>query len=131
MSSRIDAGARAAKSGVRSLREFLSHALHQGQALAKDAVDASGRRADVSLDAVEKAVVGLLGAISRQGQSYADEGKNRVYAAESRLFPRRRTRPIGTTLLAVGAGIALSLLLSPTNRKVGQAPKAKTAPPVE
>ena len=129
MSSKIDTGTRAAKSAVRSLRRSASDALDRGEMLAKDAVDASGRRAQVTLQAVEKAIVGLLGAISRQGQSYANEGKSLAYTAESRLFPRRRRPPIGTALLAVGAGVALSLLLSPTNRKVTRGPKAKAVHP--
>jgi hypothetical protein len=121
MSSRIDAGADAARSGLRSLREALSQGLERGQDRAKDVVDASGRRAHESLDAVEKAVMGILDAVARQGRGYAKEGKTRLYATEAQIFPRRRGRHVGTALLALGAGVALSLLL--------RAPTKKPAPP--
>ena len=131
MSSRIDAGAHAAKSGVRTLREAIAQGLERGQDRAKDAVDASGRRAHESLDVVEKAVIGVLDAIARQGRGYAKQGKTKLYAAEGRVFPRRRMRPVGTALVALGAGVALSLLLgTPTSRgSAAGASGPKPAPP--
>lgn len=113
MSLGLEKGAQAAKAGVHAARKSVSEALDHGQARARQVVDASGRRADESLDLVEKALVGVLDTIAHRGQRYAKRAKNRLYTAEARLFPRRRTPPVGTALVGVGAGVLLSLLLRP------------------
>jgi hypothetical protein len=115
MALRFETGARVAKSGVRAARTSLSQAVEHGHARVRDVVDASERRADDSLDVVEKAAIGVVDAIAQRGRRYAKTGKNRLYAAESRLLPRHSRSPIGTAVVAVGAGVLLSLLLR-TNR---------------
>jgi hypothetical protein len=109
----IETGAKMAKSGVRAARKSVSHALEHGHARVRDVVNASGRRADDSLDVVEKAAIALVDALAQRGRDHAVGAKDRLYKAEGRLFPRRRTAPIGTALVAVGAGVLLSMLFSP------------------
>jgi hypothetical protein len=92
------------------LRKALSAALHGGQARVKDMVDSSGRRADDSLEGVEYAIVRFLDAIAQRGTGYARDARDRVSAAEARLFPRRRRPPVATALVGVGLGVLLSLL---------------------
>lgn len=110
MSSRFETGSRVAKSGVRAARKSLSQAFEHGHARVRDVVDASGRRADGSLDLVEKTVNSLVDTIAQRGRGYAKAGRNRLSQAQAQLLPRRRSPPIGTALVAVGAGVLLSLL---------------------
>ena len=105
--------AKAAKAGVRAARKSVSAALDHGQARARDVVDASGRRADDSLDLLERALIGVLDSIAQRSRGYAKTARNRLYTAEARLFPRPRTPPVGTALVGLGAGVLISLLLRP------------------
>jgi hypothetical protein len=107
--SRLNANA--AKSGVHAARKSVSRALGGGQARVKEMVDASGRRADDSLDMVERAVIGVLDTLAARGRKYAKDGRR--YAAQAGLLPRRRTSPLGAIIAGVGAGVLLSLLLAP------------------
>ena len=113
MSLGLEIGAKAAKSGVRAARKSAARVVAQGRARASHAVDVTGRRAEDSLDMVETAVLGLLDAIAQRGRGYAKDAKDRLYTAEARLFPRPRRPPIATALAGVGAGVLLSLLLTP------------------
>ena len=108
----IEKRARAAKSGVRALRGALSRGLQGGQARVKDAVDSTGRRADDSLNVVERAAIRALDRIARSGAGYVRNAKGRLYEVEGRLFPRRRTPPVGTALVGVGVGLLLTRLLT-------------------
>jgi ElaB/YqjD/DUF883 family membrane-anchored ribosome-binding protein len=117
MSSRIDATASAAKSGVRALRRSVSQALEQGQARVKDATDVSGRRVDEALSAAEKVLYGVVDEIAQRGRVYTKAGKDRLYEAEAQVFPRPHKPPIAMIMAAVGAGVLLSLLFTkPKNR---------------
>ena len=117
MSSRIDTTASAAKSGVRAARSSVSQALEQGQARVKDAADASGRHVDQALNAAEKILVGVVDEIAQRGRVYTKTGRDRLYEAEARVFPRSSKPPIAMILAAVGAGVVLSLLFAkPQNR---------------
>jgi hypothetical protein len=77
----------------------------------RNALDASGRRADDSLSAAEKLAIGVVDAIAQRGARYAKAGKARLYEADARLLPRRGMPPYATALLALGAGVLLSVLL--------------------
>lgn len=114
--SAIEKSARTAKSKVRALRGALSRGLQGGQARVKDAVDSTGRRADDSLDLIERAAISALDRIARGGVGYARTARGRLYEVEGRLFPRRRTPPVGTALVGVGVGLLLTMLFT-------QAPK--------
>ncbi len=113
MSQGLSMGAKAARSGIRAARKTLSRALDQGHARAKDIVDASGRRADESLDVVERAVIAVLDTLARQGRGYIKDARGRLHAVEARLLPHRRNSPVGTIIAGVAAGVLLSLLLAP------------------
>jgi len=115
--SAIEQSAKTAKSGIRALRRALSRGLQGGQARVKDAVDSTGRRADDSLDAVERAAIRALDRIARSGAGYARNAKGRLYEVEGRLFPRRRTPPVGTALVGVGVGLLLTLLFTAQSPK--------------
>ncbi len=111
--SAIDKYAKTAKSGVHAVRRALSQGLQGGQARVRDAVDITGRRADGSLDAIERAAIRALDRIAQTGAGYACGAKGRLYKAEGRLFPRRRrTAPIGTALAGIGVGLLLTLLFT-------------------
>jgi hypothetical protein len=97
----MDLGAKAAKRGVHAARKSLSRVLGDGHARARDIVDASGRRADDSLDVVERAVIGVL------------DARGQLHEVQARLLPRRRASPLGTVIAGLGAGVLLSLLLMP------------------
>ncbi len=114
MSLGLEISAKAAKAGVRAARKSMSRVLDHGQVRAKEVVDASGRRADDSLDLVERAVIGVLDAMAQRGQGYAKTAREKIYAAEARIFPRPRRAAIGTALVGVGAGVLVSLLLRPS-----------------
>lgn len=122
MSLGLEMSAKAAKSGVRAVRKSAAKVLAKGRARASQVVDDTGRRAEVSLDGVERAVLGLLDAVSERGRGYAKDTTKRIYAAEAKLFPRPRHPHIATALVGVGAGVLLSLLLSPSSQ-------AKATPP--
>jgi hypothetical protein len=123
--SSIENSARNAKSGIRALRGALSRGLQGGQARVKDAVDSTGRRADDSLDVVERAAIKALDRIARSGAGYARNAKGRLYEVEGRLFPRRRTPPVGTALVGVGVGLLLTLLFTAQSPK--SSPRRRTA----
>jgi hypothetical protein len=110
--SAIENSARTAKSGVRALRGAISRGLQGGQARVKDAVDSTGRRADDSLDVVERAAIRALDRIARSGAGYARNAKGRLYGVEGRLLPRRRVPPVGTALVGVGVGLLLTRLFT-------------------
>jgi len=112
-----DMSARAAKSGVRAARKAASRLLGVGGDRVKNMVDASGRGADHSLDAIEAAVIRALSAIAQRGHAYERNARDGVYAAGSRVFPVRRSPRIGITLLGVGVGVMLSLLFMPPATK--------------
>jgi len=121
MSFKIDASAKAAKSGVRAARKSAAEALRGGHARVRHAVDASERRVSGSLGAAENILIGVVDAIAQRGRAYARDGKDRVYEAEARVFPRRRRSQIGPALLALGAGVLVSqLFLSGPKRSVRQ-----------
>lgn len=109
----MDLGAKTAKRGVHAARKSLSRVLGDGHARARDMVDASGRRADESLDVVERAVIGVLDALARRGRGYVKDARGRLHSVEARLLPRRRSSPLGTMIAGLGAGVLLSLLLTP------------------
>jgi len=119
--SAIQKSARTAKSGIRALRGALSRGLQGGQARVKDAVDSTGRRADGSLDVVERAAIRALDRIARSGAGYARTAKGRLYEVEGRLFPRRPTPPVGTALVGVGVGLLLTMLF--TSQESKRAPR--------
>lgn len=108
-----DISAKAAKRGVHAARKSLSRVLGDGHARARDIVDASGRRADDSLDVVERAVIGVLDALARRGRGYVKDARGRFHEVQARLLPRRRSSPLGSVAVALGAGVLLSLLLMP------------------
>jgi hypothetical protein len=110
--SAIENSARTAKSGIRAFRGALSRGLQGGQARVKDAVDSTGRRADDSLDVIERAAITALDRIARSGAGYARNAKGRLYEVEGRLFPRRRTPPVGTALVGLGVGLLLTRLFT-------------------
>jgi hypothetical protein len=107
---RVDTAAKAARAGVHAVHRSVSGATEQGQARLRDAVDATGRRADDALSAAEKIAIGVVDAIAQRGRTYAAAGKDRLYAVDAKLLPRRSRPPFATALVAVGAGILLSLL---------------------
>lgn len=113
MSLRSKMTAKVAKAGVHAARKTISRAIDDGQSRARKVVDASGRRADRSLDKIEGIAMEVLDAIAKRGRGYAAEAKDRLYAVEGRILPRRRTSPIGPILAGVGAGVLVSLLLAP------------------
>jgi hypothetical protein len=111
--SAIHRYARTAKSSVHAVRRALSQRLQSGQSRVKGAVDTTGRRADDSLDAIERAAIRALDRIAQTGVGYARGAKGRLYRAEGRLFPRRRRMaPVGTALAGVGVGLLLTLLFT-------------------
>lgn len=110
--SAIEKSARTAKSRVRAFRGALSRRLQGGQARVKDAVDSTGRRADDSLDLIERAAIRALDRIARGGAGYARNARGRLYQVEGRLFPRRRTPPVGAALVGVGVGLLLTMLFT-------------------
>jgi hypothetical protein len=111
MSLRIDSGVKVAKSGVRAVRKSAGQALQEGRSRLRDVLAASEVRATNSLNAAEKVLVGVVDALAQGGRSYENDGRDRLHGAEARLIsPRRRPR-IATAVLAVGAGVLLSLLL--------------------
>jgi hypothetical protein len=121
----IEKSARTAKSGIRAFRGALSRGLQGGQARVKDAVDSTGRRADDSLDVIERAAITALDRIARNGAGYARNAKGRLYEVEGRLFPRRRTPPVGTALVGLGVGLLLTRLF--TNEAPKHAPGRRAA----
>jgi len=123
--SAIQNSARTAKSGIRAFRGALSRGLQGGQSRVKDAVDSTGRRADDSLDMIERAAITALDRIARSGAGYARNAKGRLYEVEGRLFPRRRTPPVGAALVGVGVGLLLTRLFTAEAPK--PAPRRKAA----
>jgi hypothetical protein len=105
--------AKVAKAGVHAARKSISRAFDGGQSRVRKVVDASGRRADRSLDKIEGIAMDVLDAIAKRGRGYAAKAKDRLYAVEGRILPRRRSSPIGPILAGVGAGVLVSLLLVP------------------
>jgi hypothetical protein len=106
----IDVGSKAAKSGVRAARKSAYRAVHIGHNKARDVVDASERRAADSLTAAEKLAIGVVDVLAKRGRAYARDSRDRVYEAEARVFPRKRTSAAPAVLLALGAGFLLSQL---------------------
>ena len=121
----IDKTARTAKSKVRAIRRALSQVLQGGQARARDAVDFTGRRADDSLDTIEKAAIRALDMIAQRSSGYARGARGRLYEVEGRLFPRRRSPPIGTAIVGLGVGLLLTQLF--TANQPSKTPRRKAA----
>jgi hypothetical protein len=130
MRLRFEHAVRAAESGVRAARKSVSHALDNGQATARRLLDDSERHADASLSTAERALIGVMGAIAERGRGYAKTGKHRLYEAEARVFPRRPTPRIGTAVVALGAGVLLSLLFRPARAADPARNSARTQPPL-
>ena len=120
----IDKTARTAKSKVRAIRRALSQGLQGGQARVRDAVDMTGRRADDSLDTIEKAAIRALDMIAQRSSGYARGARGRLYEVEGRLFPRRRSPPIGTAIVGLGVGLLLTQLLT---ERPSKTPRRKAA----
>jgi len=122
MSSRIDAGAKVAKSGVRAVRQSVTQALGQSQSSIKDVMHASGWNPEELLDRIEKALIVAVDTIVRRSTQSRNvrpvKGPSR-YAAEIRVAPGRPVLPIKTALAVVGAGVLLSLLLRTPNNRPG------------
>jgi hypothetical protein len=112
MSLEIETGAAAAKAGTHAVRRSISQLVKRGRDRAKHVVDGTGQQAETSLDAIERAALGVVDAIAARGQQYAKAGKTRIRAVETRLVPRRGAPPFGMALVAVGVGVLISVLLS-------------------
>jgi len=110
MSFKIDDSAKAAKSGLRAARKSAVEALRGGHARVRNAVDASEKRTAGTLGAAENILIGVIDTLAQRGRAYASDGRDRVYQAEARLFPRHRRSPVVPTLLALGAGVLVSQL---------------------